>query len=232
MFYKLLIKILLLLVISSCSTMGHVAKGTFKYGTEFYNAQPKVITDNYPTYFKQTFFKGALFITDYDVWKLRILSIQDITEYIENNSIFVDLEYEMDFQNYSKSVPLIFESQSLLESDGRALYAYDFSFSPEGKDFWVTFHDHFFKRDLPSFNYPISPVLPPEIKRNIDSIQYAYVPNWGFLTLREFMVLYSSRNGKRWDEFCFWNNYAYDDSTVCGDIQIEDEPEIIKVTTN
>jgi len=232
MFCKLTIKLALLVVISSCSTMGKVAKGTYEFGLGVYKAQPKVMTDNYPHLFKQTFYSAELFITDYDLWQIRIVSKTDISIYVEKNDVFVDLEYEMDFQTYRKTVPLVFKGYSILTRNKQEFFAFDFSFSPEGKEFWQTYHERLFKFDRPWFNYPISPILPLEIKREIDSIEYAYVPDWGFLTLREFMNLFRGMKKKRWEEFCFYNNYAYDDSSVCGDIQIEDEPEIIKVTTN
>lgn len=225
MIYKLLIKILLLFVISSCSTMGKVAKNTFIYGTEFYRAQPKIVTDNYPEHFNKTFYTGALFITDYNVWRIRIVSESDMTEFIDENQILVDLEYEFEFQDYRKTVPLIFESYELIETDDAELHAFDFAFSPEGRPFWLTFHNLMFEMKRPWFHYPMSPQLPLEMKRTVTSVEYNFVPDWGFLTLREFMDMFELNTDKKWDEFCFWNNYSYDDTSVCGEIQIEDDPD-------
>lgn len=227
MFLKLLIKIMLLVVISSCSTMGKVAKNTFVYGTEFYRAQPKVVTDNYPDYFNRTFYTGALFITDYDVWRIRIVTNEDMFEFIDDNQISVNLEYEFEYQDYRKIVPLVFESYTLIDTGDTELHAYDFAFSAEGKEFWLTFHNLMFqKMERPQFNYIMSPLLSLDHKRTVVSIEYNFVPDWGYLSLREFMELYQGMQGRRWDEFCFWGNYAYDDSSVCGDIRIDDDPEL------
>ncbi|MDU0113455.1 hypothetical protein RT723_10690 [Psychrosphaera aquimarina] len=216
----------------ACSTMGSVAKGTFIFGTEFYKAQPKVVTDQYPKYFNQTFYTAELFVTDYNEWRLRIVSENDMSNYIESNEIYVDLEYEMDFQTYSKTVPLVFESFSIINVDDKELYAFDFSYSQEGKEFWSEFHELFFLRRKPWFHYPVSPTLPIEVRRYVNSIEYNFVPHWGYLSLRQFMELYRGMQGRRWDEFCFWNNYQYDDSSVCGDIRIEDDPDSIQGAKN
>lgn len=76
--------------------------------------------------------------------------------------------------------------------------------------------------DKPWFTYQISPALPLEIKSKIEFIHYNYAPNWGGLSLREFMDLFDLNTDKRWDDFCFWSSYSYDDSTVCGDIRVID----------
>ncbi|MFT6529787.1 MAG: hypothetical protein ACJAZB_001438 [Psychrosphaera sp.] len=226
---------ILLLVIYqliACSTMGNVAKGTFKLGTDIYKAQPQKITDNYPFIFKQTFYSSELLITNYADWRIRILSEENLLGYLDNYEVLVDLEYEMEFQVYRETVPLVLESHAIINIHDRELYSFEFSFSKDGEDFWRIFDEHRFNFDKPRFNYLLSPTLPLEQRKHVHSIEYNYVPHWGFLTLRRFMQLYRRMDEKRWDDFCFWNNYAYDDSTVCGDIRIEDDPDSMQGAHN
>ena len=226
----LLILLLFISTISGCSVMGSVAKGTFISAKEIYQVQPDSIKDNYPTWMKKTFYTAELLTTDYNDWKLRLLSRFNLDDYFADNPVMVELEYEVDYGVHTKIVPLIYLQNSDEDNLETDLYTYDFSFSTEGRAFWLRYHEHLFNMDKPWFTYQISPSLPLDVKSKIDHVQYNYVPNWGYLTLREFMDMFNLNTENRWDDFCFWNNYDYDDSSVCGHIRIEDDLELTPKT--
>jgi hypothetical protein len=210
--------------------MGMVAKGAFISAKEIYGVQPKVIQDNQPLFVKKVFYTAELLTTDYEEWKLRLVSESNLGEYFSYNPVIVELEYEVNFQKYNKKVELLYAQNVEIKIKEKYYFAHEFSFSMDGKEFWLKYHESLFDMDKPWFTYQISPSLPLMIKSKIDHVQYNYAPNWGFLSLREFMDLFDLNTDKRWDDFCFWNNYDYDDSSVCGDIRIEDALELTPKT--
>ena len=220
-----------LVLITGCSTMGHVAKGTFISAKEIYAVQPEAIRKSYPQFMQKTFFTAELLTTDYDDWRIRIVSTNNLEEYFRNNSVTVELEYELDFNTHNKVVELIYEGKN--EFDGnQSTYFYDFYFSESGKEFWEEYQSSLYQFDKPWFTYQLSPQLPIEIKAKVIAIRYKYAPTWGYLSLREFMELFDLNTDKKWDEFCFLQHYSYDDSEVCGDVRLDDSPLITESNPN
>ena len=230
--YKVMINVILVMSICACSTMGKVAKVSFISVKEIYAVQPESIRTNYPDWMKRTFFTSELLTTDYEKWRVRLHSKANLEQYFLNNKTFTELEYELNFETHRMTVELLFEQKIEVLQDNEQYYAYDFSFSNSGKTLWEDYQYHFYEMEKPWFNYPVSPELPANIKREIESILYNYAPNWGYLSLREFMELFELNTERRWEDFCFWNNYQYDDSSVCGDIRIEDDFDVMQGANN
>ena len=202
--------------------MGGIAKGSFIAASESYAIQPKAVRDAYPMFVKKTFFTSELLTTNYDDWKIRLVSKKDISGYIHSSPLIARLQYSMDSETFEKEVELIYISESSELLGLQRVYLYEFSFSSSGKTFWQTYNSHLFKFDKPWFLYPISPKVPEHIRPSIMSIQYNYAPNWGYLSLRQFMELFDLNTNERWEEFCSQKVYQYDDSSVCGEIRISD----------
>jgi len=222
----LLILLLFFSTINGCSVMGGAAKAGFTSVKKIYAVQPDSIRDNYPNWMKKTFFTSELLTTDYSEWKIRMFSEFDL----ENNITLTELEYILNFETYREMTDLRYEGKSEVLEEDVKYFVYDFSFSNTARAFWEQYQYHLYEMDKPWFTYQISPILPAEIKSKIEFIHYNYAPNWGFLSLREFMELFDLNTDKRWDDFCFWNNYGYDDSSVCGDIRIEDDLKLTQKT--
>ena len=205
-----------------CSTLGSMAKSSFSMANGFYQTQPESVRDNYPHFFKKVFYTSELLTTDYRDWKIRLTSTLDIEGYLTNNLILVRLEYELNDELYEQKVPLIYLDKKGRGGSKSEYFTYDFTFSPEGRDFWLGYHKHLFKMSKPWFTYPVSPELPVDIRNNIIGIHYRYAVNWPFLTLKEFMDLFELNTDERWEQFCASKTYLYDAASVCGEVTIND----------
>jgi hypothetical protein len=210
------------LITASCSTMGVVVKSGLTSAKNLYAVQPESVRKNYPQFVKKNFYTAEMLTTDYKEWKIQIISSDDLGPHFEKNETTVALEYELDMVSYVKAAPLVYEQQNELYLDGIKYFSHEFSFSSEGRIFWQKYNKLLFDLKKPWFVYQLSPILPPSIRKKVKDIRYKYAPNWGFLTLRQFMDLFDLITDKRWDDFCDSRNYAYTNTSVCGEIKLND----------
>ncbi|WP_448563441.1 hypothetical protein [Thalassotalea ganghwensis] len=207
-----------LLLLSGCSTMGTFAKSTFASAKNVYALQPESVRNNYPHFVKKKFYTSELLTTEYDYWRLRILANKELNLENWHEPILVELAYEVNQQRLKQTVELILIEKSYAKNSEELVVQYDFSFSKNGASFWQEYQQQLFAFNKPWFNFPLSPQLPINIRKSIIAIHYNYAPNWGYLSLREFMDLYDLMTDKHWNEFCEWSDYRYNMATVCGNI--------------
>jgi len=202
--------------------MGTVAKSSFTSIKNLYAVQPESVRKNYPQFVKKTFYTAELLTTDYKEWRIQIISNNDLGSYFEKNETTVALEYELDMVTYSSTASLVYEQQNELYLSEIKYFSHEFSFSSEGREFWQQYNELFFDLKKPCFIYQLSPNLPPSIRKEVKDVRYKYAPNWDFLTLRQFMDLFELITDKRWNDFCKSGNYAYINTSVCGEIKLND----------
>ena len=210
----------ILLMLNGCSIMGSVAKSTFSTAKEISAAQPDSIRKKYPEFVKKTFFTSELLTTDYDDWRLRLVSNADITPLFESHTVNIQLSYELDGDLYKHDTHLVLTATNDQLTHKDNTYLYDFKFAKSGKEFWLSYQTHLFNLDKPWFTYTISPKLPQELKEHVTSVNYNYAPSWGYLSLREFMLLFDLMSNERWDDFCQASDYDFDKTPVCGEVNL------------
>ena len=72
-----LFPVLSILFLSSCSTMGVVAKSTFYTAQESWDIQPQAVRDAYPLWVKKKFYTSELLLSPIKKWRIKVVSYRD-----------------------------------------------------------------------------------------------------------------------------------------------------------
>ncbi|CAM4263517.1 hypothetical protein [Pseudoalteromonas byunsanensis] len=223
----ILVLIGLLYVGTGCSVIGKVSEATLEAGTLGWKLQPISVRTSYPEFIQKVYFTAELFTSDATDWEIYLVTKRPLAEL--SNSAYIELSYQREEEMVEAQFPLILVSQHV--EDSTMAYRYKYKLAKQAQDFFREGMQLRLSRraNTMRFNYlqPLfdSSAVQHEITPLDAYVEYALLPDYGPLSLGEFMRKLGFLDDDDWVKFCLDPHYIYDKTSACGDVSINEKSD-------
>ncbi|WP_105169338.1 hypothetical protein [Pseudoalteromonas sp. T1lg23B] len=224
---NILVLVGLLFVGSGCSVIGKVSEATLEAGTIGWKLQPISVRKSYPEFIQKVYFTAELFTSDATDWEIYLVSKKPLEAL--SDSAYIELSYQRDEEMVAGQFPLILVSQHTESST--AAYRYKYKLAKQAQEFFSEGMLLRLSRRAKTirFNYlqPLfdSPVVEHGITSLDAHVEYALLPDYGPLSLGDFMRKLSYLDDDDWVKFCSDPHYIYDKTSACGEVSINEQED-------
>ncbi|WP_261626899.1 hypothetical protein [Pseudoalteromonas holothuriae] len=188
-------------------------------GTAGWKLQPVAVRNTYPEFIQKVYFTAELFTSKVTDWELYLVTTNPLDA--ASHTAYIELSYQRSDELIARQFPLILISENAIAVQEAVLYRYKYKVHEQAQAFFADGMQLRLSKRAKTirFNY-IQPLFESNENLKGGQVEYALLPDYGLLSIGDFMRKLSFLEDDEWLTFCADPNYIYNKVSACGDVRI------------